>query len=72
MERRYFWSQTLKSWKIWTREKSMLEDSMQKGMMTPENSEKFIFPFTDGSAKLSGRDYGSPKTHSKLGTTYKE
>ena len=39
-----FWSQKLRSWKTWTRQKSMLGDS------------NFIFPIADGTVKLSGED----------------
>ena len=29
-----------------------------KEIITPKESEHFIFPIADGTAKLSGRDYG--------------
>ena len=50
-----FWSQTLRSWKIWTRQTSVLEDSMQRKFFA-ENGENFIFAVADGTVKLSGRD----------------
>ena len=40
------WSQTLRSWKIWTRQKFIM----------PKNGENFMFPVADGTVKLSGRD----------------
>ena len=43
--------------KTWTRQRSILEKSMLKGVLTPQRREIFIFPVADGTAKLSGRDH---------------
>ena len=52
-----FGSQTWRSWKIWTRQKSMPGDSMRRNCeLTPRSGEKFIFPIADETVKLSGRD----------------
>ena len=50
-----FWSQTLRDWKTWTHQKSMLGDSMQRKCERP-TLVKNIFPIADGTVKLSGGD----------------
>ena len=48
-----FW-QTLRSWKFWKREKSMLGQSKESNHA--ENGDKIIFPIADGTVELSGGD----------------
>ena len=43
------WSQTLRSWTLWTRHISMLGDSNAKEIITPKNGEFFMFPIADGT-----------------------
>ena len=50
------WSQTLRSWKGRTHQKSTQEDSMQRKWITPMNGENFIFPIADRTVKRSGGD----------------
>ena len=55
--------QTLRSWEVWTRQKSIFEEIHArrlnaKEVLTPKKSDFFIFPIADGTAKLSGRDHG--------------
>ena len=62
LEKEIFWLQTLRSWKIWRRPKSTLEDSLQKDIVMPKRSEHLKFPIADGTVKLSARDYGFRKS----------
>ena len=64
-----FWSQTTRSWKIWTRRKSLLN---AKEVITPKNGQNFTFPIADGTVKLSGRDHGIRKIHFNAGPTCKK
>ena len=57
-----FWSQTLRSWKIWLRQKPMLEDSVQ--IITPKMVKNFIFPIADETVKFLGGDHGIGKSTS--------
>ena len=57
-----FWSQTVGSWKIYTRQKSMLEDSMQRKYSRRKMVNIFKFPIVDGTVTLSGRDHGIQKS----------
>ena len=80
-----FWSQTLRSWKFWARQKSMLEGFNAKEVVTPENEVVFLFPIANGTVKLSGGDQvlrhvhhtflrvrsGYPKIHLDTGSTRK-
>ena len=50
-----FWSQTLRSWKTWTRQKSGKPGRVRN--LSPQRGENFIFSDADGTAELSGRDY---------------
>ena len=50
-----FWSQTLRSWKIWTRLKFMHK---AEEVLTSKKGETFMFPIADETAKLFGRDHG--------------
>ena len=50
------WLVTLRSWKNWTRQKSMLEDSTKRRFSCRKNVVDFKFPFADGTGKLAGRD----------------
>ena len=40
----------------------MLEDAMQRKLITPKNGEHFIFPIADGTGKLSVREHGIRKS----------
>ena len=51
-----FWSPTLRSRRIYTRQKSMLEDSMKKKSLRQKMVEILIFPIADGTVKLCGGD----------------
>ena len=51
------WLQTSRSCNSWTRQKSMLESSIQKGVSKPKMVKNIIFPVADGTVKLSGRDH---------------
>ena len=51
-----YWLQTLRSWKLWTHQKSTLKDSMQRMYYFPKENGIFIFPAADGRINLSGRD----------------
>ena len=58
------WLQTWRSWKCWTRQKSMLEDSNAKETITPKRVNNLIFSIAD--AQVSGRDHGVRKsTHTR-------
>ena len=54
-----FWSQTLRSWKMWTRQRLNAKE-----VITPKKGEQSIFPIADGTVKLSGRDQGIRKSTS--------
>ena len=56
LERRVFWSQTSRSWKFWTPQKSVLGDSMQRRSSRQKMVKTFVFPMAGGTVKLSGRD----------------
>ena len=47
-------SQTLRSWKRWTHQKSTLKDA--KNVILPKENGNFIFPAADGRINLSGGD----------------
>ena len=51
LERRYWWLQTLRSWKFWTRQSAKEITSKKKTVFY------LISPVADGTAKLSGRDF---------------
>ena len=63
------WSQTFRNWKTWTRQKSTLEESMQKKSIDTTKGEDCIFPVADGTAKLSGRDHECREPAWRVGTT---
>ena len=46
------WSQILRNWKTWTRQKSVLE-----GSLAPQRGDYFTILVADGTAKLSGGDH---------------
>ena len=50
-------ARSFRCWKIWRRQRSTVEGSMQKEMLTPKRETTFIFPIADGTARLFGRDY---------------
>ena len=50
-----FWSQTLRSWRTWTRRKST-KTQLKRRLDAPKE-RKIIFPVADGTAQLSGRDH---------------
>ena len=50
-----FWSQTLRNWRIWTHQKSILEDQCRRSI-DAWKERFFWFPMADGTAKLSARD----------------
>ena len=56
LERR-FWQQTWKIWKWRMHQTIILEDSTRKSYWSDKKDDEFIFPFADGTAKLSGRGY---------------
>ena len=52
-----FWLRIWKIWKSWTHQKFILEESTRKKEWEHNKGDEFIFPVTDGTAKLLGRDY---------------
>ena len=46
-----FWSQTLRNWRIWTHQKSILEDQCRRSI-DAWKERFFWFPMADGTAKL--------------------
>ena len=50
-----YWSQTLRSWRRWTHQKSTQKDSNAKEVIFPKEGE-FIFPSADGRIKTLGGD----------------
>ena len=51
------WLQTLRSWKILDASEIHARRVNAKAVMTPHKSEHSIFPFAEGTVKLSGRDH---------------
>ena len=65
------WLQTLRSWKIWTWQKSMLEGSMQKSLKRPKGVNDCI-PNRSWNSKIVWKSTRSPRIHSKAETTCRE
>ena len=61
-----YWSQTLRSWKIWTSEIHVRRLNA-KEIITPKRVTFFIFPSAEGTVKLSGRDQVFRKATLKYG-----
>ena len=61
------WSRTLRSWKIWTRQKSMLEDSMHRKSLCRKDGEKIMFSIAD-----VGKKSWNPEDPPQFGTTVHE
>ena len=59
-EKAIFWSQTLRSWRIWTRQKPTLGDSILRRLLRRKMVKNF-FTIADGTVKLSGGDQGSQR-----------
>ena len=65
-----YWSQTLRSWRRWTHQKSTLKTHCEGSKISHRNG-KFIFPVADGRIKISGGDLdihfdtGSPNLRRK-------
>ena len=58
LERRHFWLQTLRNWEIWTRQKSMLEGSMQRKLSRRKKVNILHIPNRSWNRNLLGRDDG--------------
>ena len=52
-----FWWQIWKIWKSWMHQILILEESTRREVLIRQKDDEFIFPFADGTAKLSGRDH---------------
>ena len=62
LERKKFWSQTLRNWKRWTHPKSMLGDSIRRKCQRPKNDEKYI-PDRRWNSYIIWRRSGSENIH---------
>ena len=51
-----YWSQTLRSWRRWTHQKSTLKDSMQRKYCFPKKKENLFFQSHMGESKPLERD----------------
>ena len=60
-----FWSQTLRNWKTWTRQTSILEESMHEVLKRSILSCRWY-------SKIVRKRPRIPRTHSNVGTTCKE